>query len=347
MWSVSIILIVVVIASQITRSRSFTTSSSHHHHYTYNNNIEYRYHKRNRNPKTLFSTGFLQVVQPRPMQLVVGSTSTPLKEAITTYFSTPSVASFENTSSTSHLYKACDVFNNIYWNPSERFINSKTGILYRPEIVDEISEKIEEFLREDYVALGLIIKGPKGIGKSHSIINVVRKLQSTGNYLVTYIPDCDSWKTNLYLVDAICSSFGTSYDLLDLPYFKSGKDKCDEEFPKFINAIDIVLKQDGKQWVFVFDQINKIFARFGNSKDTNTLPFPFYMIKDVMQVGRITTVLSASADHELRHEGFVEYMHRPNMNDDEMQIVFSGAKNIEESKLLYRKHSALCQRIYF
>ena len=190
------------------------------------------------------------------------------------------------------------MFKNPYWKLSDRFVrSSKKGILYRPEIVDAISETIEALFQEKNVPLGLMIKGPQGSGKSHSILNVVRKLQLTEKYLVTYIPDCDDWTSSSDLINAICLSFGSRYYQLDLPYFKNGKDEYEDEFMDFINVVDTVLKQKGKQWVFVFDQTNRIFARHPDMKGIGSLPFPFYMIKNVMTAGRISTIISDRRAH--------------------------------------------------
>ena len=98
----------------------------------------------------------------------------------------------------------------------------KKGILYRPEIVNEIVAQIEGNLLET-AAQGLMIKGPQGIGKSHSIVNVIRKLQSTGNYLVTFIPNCETWGHIDDLINAICGSIGTSATSIGIP--KSGNDR--------------------------------------------------------------------------------------------------------------------------
>lgn len=55
-----------------------------------------------------------------------------------------------------------------------------------------------------------MVKGPQGIGKSHSLVNTVLKLQSTGKDLVTLIPDCKRCNNEFYFVNAICSSFGAA-----------------------------------------------------------------------------------------------------------------------------------------
>ena len=187
--------------------------------------------------------------------VVSTSSCSPLEEAITNYFRSQSVANFND--STSHLYMVNDAFKEPYWKDilSDRleFSNCK-DILYRPEIVNEIVSLIKENLA-NMPKHGVMIKGPPGIGKSHSIVNAVRKLQSTGNYLVTFM-NCESWSTLDDLVSAICSSFGTSYDLLNLRYFKQRNEESSDRFHAFLDDVSTVLKQNGKQWVFVFDHIN-------------------------------------------------------------------------------------------
>jgi hypothetical protein len=41
-----------------------------------------------------------------------------------------------------------------------------------------------------------MVKGTEGMGKSHTLVNTVLKLQSTGEYLVTFIPDCERWNSS-------------------------------------------------------------------------------------------------------------------------------------------------------
>ena len=92
----------------------------------------------------------------------------------------------------------------------------------------------------------------------------------------------------------------------------------------------------GKQWVFVFDQINRLFARFETKKDVGVLDFPHYLIKQVMARGRITSIISASANNEIaykeHHPGFAEYVHRADMTDEEIKVVCPDAKNYREVK---------------
>jgi hypothetical protein len=81
-----------------------------------------------------------------------------------------------------------------YWRDfvrSDRFaVSERNGILYRERIVDQLIAKVDEAISLGVVS-GVIVKGPQGVGKSHSLVNLVLKLQASGNYLVTFVPDCD------------------------------------------------------------------------------------------------------------------------------------------------------------
>jgi hypothetical protein len=211
-----------------------------------------------------------------------------------------------------------------YWVAAvrgERFqLTLAEGILYRPHIVDEIYAQIVASLAKR-VPRGIMVKGPQGIGKSHSLVNLVLKLESTKDYLVTFVPDCEQWTSARFLIESICASFGsTPRDAMGVSF----RPHFDYEFYllELINEIDTQLERLGKKWVFVFDQINRIFARpaLALAKDVGVLPFPFNMIKQVMKAGRITSVISASANNEVsykeQHEGFEEYIHTIGMTHD-------------------------------
>jgi hypothetical protein len=95
-----------------------------------------------------------------------------------------------------------------------------------------------------------------------------------------------------------------------------------------VSAIDAFLEKMGNKWVFVFDQINKLFVKPNNLKarDASGLAYLFFMIKRVMKAGRITSVISASANNEIsykeKHEAFDEYVHRNDMTPEELQLAF-------------------------
>jgi hypothetical protein len=122
---------------------------------------------------------------------------------------------------TMHIYNIQEKFvvspkvDKVYWKDSvraERFDETlENGILYRPRITNEIFNETMKLLQRN-APLGLMIKGPHGIGKSHSLVNVVWKLLSTGDYLVTFVPNCENWGNTKYLGETICASFGATYE---------------------------------------------------------------------------------------------------------------------------------------
>jgi hypothetical protein len=99
-----------------------------------------------------------------------------------------------------------------------------------------------------------MIKGPHGIGKSHSLVNVVRKLLSEGVYLVTFIPDCERWNYPEYLQDSICASFGANFDEFRhlYPSFGTKDESADSVFRKFILAIDTILEKKRQEMGLCF-----------------------------------------------------------------------------------------------
>lgn len=250
-----------------------------------------------------------------------------------------------------HVYQIGKAFlpqDSSYWVEklrTARFSSSvATGILYRPKIADDLNYKVREVL-ERPLATGIILKGPQGVGKSHSLVNLLRKLlyNSNNQYLVTFIPDCEKWICVFDFVDAICASIGLSAVVLNLPI--TGNEAMDFHVLKnLISCVDGVLQSMGKQWVLIFDQINRLFSRpqFKECTDVGVLGFPFNWIKNVMKPGRITSVISASANNEIaykeRHEGFEGFEHETQMTEGEIidlyslkdQPRFSAESQVEE-----------------
>ena len=204
---------------------------------------------------------------------------------------------------------------NIQW---KRFDDcNRRGILYRPKIVKEIMTMVDNSLNK-YCPTGIMIKGPHGIGKSHSLVNLVRTLQydSSCQYLVTFIPECRHWGMVDDLYTAICSSFGTSLSALKM---KAGSSlDIPRNLYTFVANIDLILQSMGKKWVLVFDQVNELFYRpeLKEAEDVGSLPFPFSAINNIfIKGGRIVTIIAASTDNEVdykdSHPGFEEYNHSP------------------------------------
>jgi hypothetical protein len=259
-----------------------------------------------------------------------------LEEAIDTHFNKKSI---DIPNEKEHVYDVKEIFtassqlDTVYWIDSvrtERFTNSlQAGVLYRPDITAKIQEKIEELLKL-VAPSGLMIKGPHGIGKSHTLVNVVRKLLSEGVYLVTFIPDCECWNYPEYLQDAICASFGAKFDEFQhlYPSFGTKEKSADSVFRKFIIAIDTILEKKGKKWVFVFDQINRLFVNNTKASDLPSLKFPFNMVRGMMKGRRIISVISASANNEVsyvdKHAAFTEFDHVSSMTREEIIILNDG-----------------------
>jgi hypothetical protein len=83
----------------------------------------------------------------------------------------------------------------------------------------------------------------------------------------------------------------------------------------------------GKEWVFVFDQINSLFALQPGATKISHLAYPSYYIKNVMREG-IISIISASANNELSfvesHVGFCDFDHSSAMSDNELKAVFGN-----------------------
>jgi hypothetical protein len=112
-----------------------------------------------------------------------------------------------------------------YWRDfvrSDRFaVSERNGILYRERIVDQLVAKVDKAISLGVLS-GVIVKGPQGVGKSHSLVNLVLKLQASGNYLVTFVPDCDWWRNASFLLRMICHSFNTTPERILAPDVESG-----------------------------------------------------------------------------------------------------------------------------
>ena len=196
-------------------------------------------------------------------------------------------------------------------------------VLYRPEIVNDLVQRIDQIYAEDE-CIGLMVKGPQGVGKSYSLINLTRYLLASGNYWVTIIPDCNKWGSENSFSEFLLQSVGVDPALFKLEY----EVKTEVDFKTLIADIDKVLSNHGKKWVFIFDQINRIFARkeFREEKDVGVLPFPFSLMHQVMKPGRIISIISASANNDVSHRdnhpGFEDFEHPTTFNDDEIKLLY-------------------------
>jgi hypothetical protein len=201
-----------------------------------------------------------------------------------------------------------------------------SGVLYRETIVDGLLKEIGVAFSAK-LKCGVIVNGPHGVGKSHSLVNLVLKLQASGDYLVTFVPDCQQWEGATYLLRMICDSFGTTLEDVKPPKVAEAHgDYFLEQFNSIVGAIANKLAEREKKWVFVFDQINKLFPKTGKSTISG-FQFPYNMISKIRKPGHVISILSASANNEIAdtgtEEGFLEFPHPIEMTDDELMAVFT------------------------
>eukprot|EP00978_Attheya_sp_CCMP212_P020083 scaffold57085_cov46-Attheya_sp.AAC.4 len=233
------------------------------------------------------------------------------------------------------LYKLEDVFGEAgfhsYWHKrlrAERF--TRSGILYRPSITDGMEQRVEACF-EARGSQGLMIKGPQGIGKSHSIVNLYRKLVTSGNYLVTFIPLCDDWEDLDDFVEAVCQSLGIEAHAIGLEPI-GFKSRTDMSIVRgLLKLIRKVLKKHGLKWVFIFDQINSLFAKNQTATKLEELPEPYNLVSGVLESQLVTSVIAASANNEIAykesHKRFDEFDHPSCLDNGELTVFVD---NLEE-----------------
>jgi hypothetical protein len=214
-----------------------------------------------------------------------------------------------------------DKFGN-YWIPqvdSGRFDTTlQNGVLYREVIVNDLERAVDNaFGRRG--PWGVMVVGPHGVGKSHSLVNLVLKLQRSRKYLVTFVPDCGRWLHPKFMLQMICGSFGTTPAGVGW----SGQ-VTDDALDDFAKQIEMLLAARKKRWVVVFDQINKLFTKCRTDKMAG-LENQYQMIHTIRSVGRVISVISASANNEVAddHTSFTAYNHKIDMEDAELQLLFS------------------------
>ena len=223
--------------------------------------------------------------------------------------------------------------------PVERFKETRrSGVLYRPDIV----EKMEELLMNENQVKGLFVRGPQGIGKSHSMVNLVRRLRARGA-IVTFIPTCEDWCDNFDLLQAMCRSIKSSTQAIGIDRAMATTDTL----LTIIDRIEAILPTIDKDWFFLFDQINRIFARpqFSTAKDVGVLPPPFNLMKLLNLRNRMKCVVSASANNSTaykeNHPGFCVYDHPLSLTVEEMLVWKPHFDNGEELFRL-KKVTGLC-----
>jgi hypothetical protein len=222
-------------------------------------------------------------------------------------------------------YKIQNAFNGLhkYWIhkvDNARFgATVKNGILYRAEIVNELVAEVDKaFTVNEELECGIMVAGPHGVGKSHSLINLVLALQQKGK-LVTFIPNCGRWNFPKFMVDMICGSFGTTMDVVG----DGSISATDLDVDNLVRIVTDILGELKERWVFVFDQVNVLFTMDRTTK-IEGLTAHHRMISDVRSAGRVLPVISASANNEIAndHSSFFTYNHPIELHEAELKLLF-------------------------
>jgi hypothetical protein len=202
------------------------------------------------------------------------------------------------------------------------------NILFRPGIVRNLQDAILTLTNREFGS-GILVNGPHGVGKSHSLVNLVRRLRGHG-HIVTFIPDVEQWDTGVEFIDFICRSLGTDSVALGITEAMATDNGLKTLCSIVSNALDERNKDKGESekvhWILVFDQLNRIFGRpeFQAAKDIGVLPLPFKLMKTLNTYPYVHTVVSASANncssYRENHQGFKVYNHALRMTDEEIKI---------------------------
>lgn len=242
------------------------------------------------------------------------------------------------------IYHIPDGHSRPYWARSlraERFSDVASGLLYRPVITRTLLNDIESCFGKP-VKPGIMVKGPQGIGKSHTLVNLCMLLESYPKYHVTFFPDCDEWESIGDFVRVVFASFSITLNIADRVQIYNAMTNVARTID-LLGIIEEMLQQRNIKWIFIFDQVNAIFARpeYNQIKDVHKLPFPYNLMGRLMTPNRIMSIICASANNEISHreghEGFRDFHHDIKLEDDEATMLFPHipqrrvAKALEET----------------
>ena len=142
------------------------------------------------------------------------------------------------------------------------------------------------FLTKENVPMvpALYIHGPHGVGKSHSLFEVVCLLRNNPNNRVIYIPDCGGWLGSIdpvdFLLNNICYSFAEDTEVIELCSLVK------KEYDMKILLCDFLPKyclRNNLQLYGIFDQHNALTVLFYTSSFIKTFfslksEKPFHLI---------------------------------------------------------------------
>ena len=242
-------------------------------------------------------------------------------------FANQAIEPFDQT--TTRIYDIDFSYERDFDFPVERFEQTELdGILYRPAIV----AAMKDILLTGHERKGLFVRGPHGVGKSHSLVNLVRSLRADG-HIVSFIPTCEHFIRDADFLGALCKSIGSDMEAIGITLATS------DTIMRIISIIEDALAPINKNWFFVFDQVNRIFARpeYATARDVGVLPLPFSLMKHLNDRARIKTVISASANNTVaykdNHPGFIIYDHPTTMSRAEALIWKTDLGNLNNEQL--------------
>ena len=218
---------------------------------------------------------------------------------------------------------------------SNRFKRTvKEGILFRPQIVSELRQEIKSKFHNETLhdEMGFFVQGPQGVGKSHSLVSLaydieLERRKKRSPYHVTFVTNCNKWWSVQDFLGVVFSSLGVNDDEVK---FHVSEVKTNYDVEALVKVIDSMLCEKNIKWIFIFDQVNALFARTEHQelKDVHKLPFPYNVIPKIRRAGRILSTISASANNEVSHReghmGFQPYSHTSQWSLDEVQKIIGG-----------------------
>jgi hypothetical protein len=187
---------------------------------------------------------------------------------------------------------------------------SNPSVLYRPGVVKELFEFVQNCPNYN----GVMVRGPQGIGKSFTLLNLYRRLVSEG-HLVAFLPQTALAVTNSMYAEAIAQGLGFPELDIDVSDF--------DKMRRLVKKTVAGLPQD-KNFYFIFDQINEVFAPTPTRKMSQLLA-PHHLMNDLRTLGCVP-IISASANnlsaYKDNHEGFMAWDHPISMDDTELQALY-------------------------
>lgn len=142
----------------------------------------------------------------------------------------------------------------------------------------EITNQLLSFLIEKHgnEVPAVYVHGPQGVGKSHSLLEVVCELRRDTKNRVLYIPDCGAWSETSglgafdFLLSAIISAFIGDEDILglcaNLNIAVEEKWKLEEEYWRVLMELPKYCSAKGLNLFAIFDQHNGLTPKVYCSK---------------------------------------------------------------------------------